>query len=174
MPSRCRDSAPRRAPLSLSHLGLAPTAPASSRPMSPGPEAGSPRTADGRAQQLCLGFRPRSYPDVRFPGDPTSQGAPTEQTPVEFICETSAGPGTLEEPDTAYDGLASQSRMRTALGCLLRARQGTATQERTLFILTSLPREEAWLVAPFYKVKKRDCESLVICPRLGRGVRILI
>lgn len=82
----------------------------------------------------------------------------------------STRPGTMEEPAATCDRGGSAERsllclarledpvtpsgMITALECLVCTRQG-ALPRRELCILTSLPREAAWLVAPFYRVKKR-------------------
>lgn len=97
MSSRCRDSAPRRASFCLTRdwLRRLPTA------VGGGPPAPRPclRGLDPRAQQRCLGFGRRSYPDVRV--DPTSQDAPTRADSSPVSPSASAGPGTWEEPAAA-------------------------------------------------------------------------
>lgn len=120
-----------------------------------------------RVPASLLPRRPRSCRDL------TSRGtcfcrADCWGSPV----SPSAGPGTSEEPAAVCGRGGSAIKNENCPVVITVYKAGHCSPGESLFILISLPREAAWLVAPFYRIKKRGRK--VICPKLGRGFRIRI
>lgn len=114
----------------------------------------------GKGRQLCLRFMHRSCPDVLNTGDPKIQAVPAGQTSVEFTCEPQRW--APQEPVAACEGLGRQLGMRTALERL-------NVQSRALLTKRELsPHLSPYLVAPFYREKKKSPRKLSNLPQAGQ------
>lgn len=144
-----------RPPLSRSHSGLAPTAPARSRPTSPGPRVGSPRIADARAQQLCPGLGHGSCAGIW--GSPAAWTLSPGRTHVQCTCEPQGlRPGARR---AARCRRARLQRWARCCGGRLLCGAGILgvpeRSRRTRQDEDSSSSEASQLVAPLYRVKKK-------------------